>query len=159
MKQFLSSIILISFLLSCSEQESSKTISTSKKETKKIIENNFSPEYPLIEFYVDDHSDDANITQKGFPEGVNDLLIDTTDGRLVITFEANVLVGVDWGGKVSPNFKAGKYDTVFLDYFINEKMIETNEKAEYRFYYLIADATSYERCVFMPRDITPKKIK
>lgn len=152
-------LFILSLFVSCFERKDnsdSKKNQDSKLKTNNSKEKPFKPEYPLVRFYLDDNISEENKTENGFPDGVNDLKIDKSNpATIMVSFDREGGVGCEWRGKMSPNFKNGKWDTVFLDYYefcpIEDEIVD--ESAELRFYFEITDASSYDWCVFMPRQI------
>jgi hypothetical protein len=150
------SFLMINFLISCAENSDSEKKEISKNNLISCDEKPFKPEYPLVGFYLNDKISDVNKTEKGFPDGVNDLKIDKSNSATVlVSFDREGWIGCEWRGKMSPNFKNGKYDTIFLDYYTickSENDI-VEESIELRYYFEIVDGSIYEGRVFMPRQI------
>lgn len=169
MKPILNLIILFAFF-SCNHQENAvtdKTIENStpikpkkaeiKKSTDKPIKK-YKPEYPLTNFFYNDNIIQLGKRESYFPEGVTDLKIDTTGGRLIISFDREGGIGCPLEGQIDRRIYWNDTldnDTIYLDFFQNCDGIDDpiTESIELRLYYQITDELSYKNAFFIPRFI------
>jgi hypothetical protein len=155
--------ILIFFLYSCNNKKKNEenNISNSRNENINKIPFNrvypngkYHPEYPLARFYYDENISNLNKSEKIFPKEINDLVIDTTNQHLIISFDYEGELSCILNGQIDRKWNNGKEnDTVYLDYFKNCDGIEKLKKAptKIRLYYQFTDELSYNKKIFIPR--------
>jgi hypothetical protein len=147
-------LTIIISILSCSPRsdksgktfDNKKTINVSDKEPNS---KKYNPEYPLVKFYYDKNTVDENKKGMNFPEEINDLVIDTSNNNLIVSFDRDGRIGCPFEGYIDMSNK----DIVYLEYLENCIDIDdiVTESKELRFYYQFTDALSYKWRKFIPR--------
>ncbi len=155
--------LLVFFLFSCNDKN--KIIKTNKYEPNKVAINkhflnrvypkgNYAPEYPLVAFYYDKNISKLNKWGKAFPKEINDLVVDTLENHLIISFDYEGDLSCELNGQIHLTWINKKEnDTVYLDYFKNCNGIENSSKSNtrIRLYYEFTDVLSYKKKIFIPR--------
>ncbi len=128
-------------------------VSCTNIENKSI--NELKIEYPLVKFYINDSFCKDNIPYDS-NKYVNDLKIDTTNSKLLVSFDcSNVFGKVEIASIERVYVKKVEFtfcDTIFLNYsFVSNPQI--TKPLQKRLYYEITDRLSYQKCKFIPRDL------
>lgn len=118
-------------------------------------------EYPLVNFFYTNNQINADKHQTYYPEGITDLIVDSSNGNLSISFDKIHSRNCQLIGKIDRHLhweEEGVNDTIYLEYYQKCNEIDTNNKGyeELRLYYQITDALSYKRAVFIPRAMEQK---
>ncbi len=127
MRKFLKSFVFVTFFISCNSS---------------TIDQNNNPEVsdikfkePLIDFYIEDNPDYAQVHLKGHANEITDFSLIRNKDTLTISFDRDGSIGCGF----LPHLTVLK-DTVYVEYYIDcdqENIII--ESKELRFYYKIID--------------------
>ncbi len=122
-----------------------------------IPTKDYDPEYPLVNFSYDQNKVEADLKLPFLPNGITDLIVDSADGHLVVSFDREDVLSCPLNGQIERHFhgdEKGVNDTIYLDYYQNCEGLDNVKpvSTELRLYYQITNAIAYKKAIFIPRE-------